>query len=129
MFAKLLLIFISIPLLEILIFIKMGEAFGFWPTVVIVIVTGFMGAFLARIEGIRTWLAIQEELRNGRMPAEKMMDALILFVAGIFLITPGLLTDISGLLLLIPGPRFLVKRWLRKKFDELMGSSGRSLDF
>src|SRR3989338_1306235 len=117
MFGKLLLIFISIPLLEILILIKMGEAVGFWPTVWMVIVTGFVGALIARIEGFRTWIAIQEELRAGRVPGEKLIDAAILLIAGILLITPGLLTDIAGLLLVIPITRYWFKRWLRKKFD------------
>lgn len=120
MFGKLLLLFISIPLLEILILIKMGEAYGFWSTVLLVIVTGFVGAVIARLEGFRTWTNIQNELRAGRVPAEKLVDALILFAAGILLVTPGLLTDIVGLLLLIPWTRFWSKRWLRKKFDSLI---------
>jgi UPF0716 protein FxsA len=117
--GKLLVLFITIPLLEMLILIKMGEAFGFWTTVALVIVTGFIGAVLARIEGFRTWLAIRAELRENRLPAEKMMDALLLFVAGVLLITPGVLTDIAGFLLLIPATRVLFKRWLRKQFDKL----------
>lgn len=126
MFGKLLILFILVPLLEILILIKMGEAFGFWPTVMLVIVTGFLGALLAQIEGFRTYVAIQRELREGRLPAEKMIDALILFVAGMCLITPGVLTDIVGLLFLFPSVRYLFKRWLRKKFDTfLKASEGR----
>lgn len=123
MFGKLLLLFISIPLLEILILIKMGEAYGFWSTVLLVIVTGFVGAVIARLEGFRAWTNIQNELRTGRVPTEKLVDALILFAAGILLVTPGLLTDIVGLLLLIPWARFWFKRWLRKKFDNLIRSS------
>lgn len=123
MFGKLLLLFISIPLLEILILIKMGEAYGFWSTVLLVIVTGFVGAVIARLEGFRTWTNIQSELKTGRVPAEKLVDALILFAAGILLVTPGLLTDIVGLLLLIPSARFWFKRWLRKKFDGRIRSS------
>ena len=131
MFGKLLLIFISIPLIEILILIKMGEVVGFWPTVCMVIVTGFAGAVIARIEGFRTWVAIQEELRAGRVPGEKLIDALLLLVAGILLITPGLLTDIAGLLLVIPFTRFFFKRWLRKKFDAYIrdSQSGAGGDF
>lgn len=126
MFAKLLVLFISIPLAEILILIKLGETFGFWPTVLLVIVTGFLGAVIARIEGFRTWNNIQHELREGRIPGEKLIDALLLLVAGLLLITPGLLTDLSGFFLLIPATRFSVKRWLRKKFDELIKHSRKS---
>ncbi|MFA5167285.1 MAG: FxsA family protein [Candidatus Omnitrophota bacterium] len=123
MFGKLLVIFITVPLLEVLILIKMGEVFGFWPTVMLVVVTGFLGALLARIEGFRTWLNIQQELREGQLPAEKMIDALLLFAAGLFLITPGVLTDILGFLLLIPATRHYFKQWLRNKFDDLLRSS------
>jgi len=122
-FGKLLVIFITVPLLEVLILIKMGEVFGFWPTVMLVVVTGFLGALLARIEGFRTWLNIQQELREGQLPAEKMIDALLLFAAGLFLITPGVLTDILGFLLLIPATRHYFKQWLRNKFDDLLRSS------
>jgi UPF0716 protein FxsA len=125
MLAKLLLIFISIPLVEILILIKMGEVMGFWATVLLVIGTGAAGAALARWQGMRTWLDIQMELRGGRVPGEKMIDALLLLAAGLLLITPGLLTDIAGFLLLLPWSRFYFKRWLRKKFDEMLRESGR----
>ncbi len=124
MFGKLLALFITIPLLEMLILIKLGEVFGFWPTVMLVIVTGFLGATLARFAGFRVWREIQSELQAGRIPAEKMIDAMILFAAGIFLVTPGLLTDTAGLLLLFPGPRNLLKRWLRRKFEDSMRGPG-----
>ncbi len=123
MFGKLLILFISVPLLEVLILVKMGETFGFWPTVMLVIVTGFFGALLARIEGFRTWQNIQKELRAGQVPAEKMIDALLLFMAGLLLITPGVLTDIAGFLLLIPPTRYVFKQWLRRKFDDFRRSS------
>ncbi|MFH1800913.1 MAG: FxsA family protein [Candidatus Omnitrophota bacterium] len=123
MFGKLLILFIAVPLIEVLILIKMGEVFGFWSTVLLVVVTGFLGAFLARIEGFRTWLNIQQELRQGQLPAEKLIDALLLFGAGLLLITPGVLTDIMGFLLLIPATRYLFKRWLRKKFEDILRSS------
>ena len=124
MAAKLLLLIIAFPLLEVLILIKLGETIGFWPTVLGVIGSGFAGALLARIEGVRTWVAIQQELREGRMPAEKLIDALLVSVAGVFLFLPGLLSDIVGILLLIPGTRFIFKRWLRKKFDKSLQSGG-----
>lgn len=124
MFGKLLALFIAIPLVEMLILIKLGEVFGFWPTVMLVILTGFLGATLARFVGFRVWSEIQAELSAGRIPAEKMIDAMILFAAGIFLVTPGLLTDITGLLLLFPGPRNLLKRWLRRQFENSMRGHG-----
>ena len=126
MFGKLLLLFIGIPFIEMMILIKLGEYFGFWSALYLIVITGIIGAALARLEGMRTWRAIQEALQAGEMPAEKMIDALLVLIAGIVLITPGLLTDLAGFLLLIPYTRYWFKRWLRKKFDELLLRSRQS---
>ncbi len=86
-------------------------------TVIMVILTGILGAYLARLEGMHTMIKVREGLSRGEMPAEGMLDALLILVAGIVLLTPGFLTDLAGLLMLIPQTRLLFKRWLRKKFD------------
>lgn len=121
---KLLLIFIGIPFIEMMILIKLGELFGFWAALWLVILTGTAGASLARMEGMRAWTQFQDALRRGEMPGEHLIDAVLILVAGFLLITPGLLTDTVGLLLLIPYPRKLFKQWLRKKFDEMMRNPG-----
>ena len=118
MFLKLFLAFTLIPAAEIYLLIEIGSVIGALNTLLIIIFTGMAGAYLARLEGMRTFLKIQSSLQQGSMPAEEMIDALIILVAGIVLLTPGFLTDITGLLLLIPQVRFFVKRWLRKKFDQ-----------
>ncbi|HXV27728.1 MAG TPA: FxsA family protein [bacterium] len=120
MFGTLLLIFIGIPFLEMLILIKMGEMFGFWATLTLVVVTGVVGATFARIEGLRAWNNVQKALNAGEMPGEHAVDAFLILIAGFLLITPGLLTDLVGLLLLIPWTRYGIKRWLRIKFDEML---------
>jgi len=124
MFGKLLAAFILIPFLEMMILIKLGEMFGFFSALALIVVTGFAGALAARIQGVKTWAVIQSELQAGRLPAEEMIDGLLIFVAGILLITPGLLTDMTGLLMLIPPTRYLLKRWLRTKFDEMLRRPG-----
>jgi len=129
MFGKLLFIFIGIPLVEILILIKLGELMGFWATVGLVIVTGILGATLARFQGLRVWLRIQNELQAGRIPAAEMVDGLIIFCAGLVLLTPGLLTDILGFLLLIPFTRAVFKLWLRKKFEAMTQAHQKSATF
>jgi len=126
MFGKLLLIFIGIPLLEMMILIKLGEVFGFWATLWLVIITGMVGATLARVEGLRAWMNLHRALMAGETPGEHMIDALLILIAGLVLITPGLLTDIAGFLLLIPWTRYWFKRWLRKKFDEMIRRSRES---
>ncbi|MFH1853064.1 MAG: FxsA family protein [Candidatus Neomarinimicrobiota bacterium] len=115
MFSRLLLLFIGVPLVEILILIKLGEVLGFWNTILLVIGTGVAGAYLAKLYGLTIWYDIQRDLSMGQMPAEKLLDGLLILVGGIVLLTPGLLTDILGLLLLFPGTRFFFKHWLRER--------------
>jgi UPF0716 protein FxsA len=115
---KLFLAFTLIPFLEIYLLIKIGSYLGAFNTVMIVILTGFLGALLARYQGLQTMQRVRESLDGGEMPAEELLDALLIFLAGIVLLTPGFLTDLAGLLILTPQTRLLFKRWLRKKFDQ-----------
>ncbi len=116
MFGKILFLFVAIPLLEVLILIELGSRYGFWPTIFLVIGTGIVGAVLARIYGLSIWFEIQHDLSEGRMPTDKLTDGLLVLVGGIVLLTPGLITDIVGLLLLIPASRRPFKQWLIQKF-------------
>ena len=118
MLIKLFLAFTAIPFIEIYLLIKIGGYVGAFSTVMIVVLTGFLGALLARFQGIQTMLKVRESLSRGEMPAEELLDALLILLAGIVLLTPGFLTDLAGLIILIPETRVVVKRWLRKKFDK-----------
>lgn len=118
MLLKLFLAFTIIPFIEIYLLIKIGSYLGAFNTVVIVILTAILGALLARYQGFQTMLRVRESLERGEMPAEDLLDALLILLAGIVLLTPGFLTDLAGLMILIPATRFRFKRWLRKKFDE-----------
>ena len=117
MLFKLFLAFTLIPAAEIYVFIKIGGFIGALNTVLIIIITGILGAYLARLQGMKTLYKIQANLHQGIIPAEELIDALIILSAGITLLTPGFLTDIAGLMLLVPRTRFYVKKLLRKKFD------------
>ncbi len=119
MLLKLFLAFTIIPVIELYFLIKIGTVIGGLNTILLVIFTGFAGAWLARIEGMHTMLKVRESLDQGIMPAEELIDALIIFCAGIVLITPGILTDFTGLLLLWPVTRKKFKQFLRKKFDQI----------
>ena len=123
MLLKLFLAFTLVPVLELYLLIKIGAIIGALNTLVLVIITGFAGAYLARMQGMQTMRRVRSQLQQGIMPAEDLIDAVIIFVAGIVLLTPGFLTDIAGLLLLFPASRFHFKRWLRQKFDQLMQNS------
>ena len=115
MFLKLFLAFTLIPLVEIYLLIKLGQNFGAITSILLVIFTGILGAYLAKMEGLRTLLRLQETLREGGMPGEELLDALLIALAGLVLITPGFVTDLIGFLLLIPFTRMLVKSWLKEK--------------
>ncbi len=122
MFSKLVLLFVGVPLLELFILVKLGAAIGIWPTIGIVLVTGVLGASVARYEGLRVLNHINDELRYGRMPAEELFDGLLILIGGIVLLTPGLLTDLFGFSLLVPATRRMYKEWLRRRFDNMIRS-------
>lgn len=118
MLLKLFLAFTLVPFLEIYILIKIGSYIGAFNTVMIVILTGFLGALLARYQGLQTILSVSESLGRGEIPASEMLDALLIFLAGVVLLTPGFLTDIAGFMILIPRTRSLFKAWVRRKFTQ-----------
>jgi len=123
MLLKLFLAFTLVPMLELYLLIELGTVMGLLNTLALVILTGFAGAYLARMQGMQTMLRVRSQLQQGIMPAEDLIDAVIIFAAGIVLLTPGLLTDTVGLFLLFPTSRFYFKRWLRRKFDRWMQNS------
>ncbi len=117
MLLKLFLAFTIIPIIEIYLLIEIGSIFGALTAVILVILTGFLGAFLARMQGLQTFFRIQESLREGRMPSGDLLDALLIVIAGLVLLTPGFLTDSVGFLLLIPATRNSIKYWLRRQIE------------
>ncbi len=119
MLLKLFLCFTVIPVIELYLLIRIGTIIGGINTILLVIISGFAGAWLARSQGMNTMLKVRRNLEQGLMPAEALLDAVIILIAGIVLITPGFITDILGLLLLWPVTRNRFKRILRKKFDEM----------
>lgn len=120
MFWILFLAFTLIPVIEIYLLIRVGEHIGAIRTVLLVIATGFAGAYLARLQGMHTMFRVRASLQQGIMPADELLDALLIFVAGIVLLTPGFMTDAAGLLLLIPETRNIFKRYLKRKFDQMV---------
>lgn len=117
MLIRLFLAFTLIPVLELYILIEVGSYLGALNTITIVIVTGFAGAYLARLQGFQTMNRVRESLDRGEMPTGGLVDALLILLAGVLLLTPGFLTDIAGLLLLIPRTRDLFKKWLMRKLE------------
>ncbi len=100
MLGRLFLLFTLVPLAELALLIEVGEWIGAGPTVALVLVTGIVGAWLARREGTRSWRTVRRELAAGTLPAEEMLGTALVVLSGAFLVTPGILTDAVGLLLL-----------------------------
>lgn len=111
MWIRLFLLFTLVPLVELWLLFRIGGWIGAGPTIALVLITGIAGATLARREGAHAWSAVQAELAAGRIPGRKLLEALLVLMAGIVLVTPGVLTDALGLLLLArPLRARLVKR-------------------
>ncbi len=111
-------LFTLVPLLELYLLIRLGAYIGAVDTIAIVIGTGVAGGLLAKSQGLAVLDRMRAELNKGRLPAESLFDGLLILIAGAMLITPGLLTDGLGLLLLIPWSRQAFKSWLKKKIQE-----------
>ncbi len=114
MFARLLILFIVTPLVELWLLMLVGEQLGATPTISLVLITGFVGATLSKRQGLRTWLTIQQQTQQGKLPTDALLDGLMIFIAGLLLITPGILTDVVGFSLLVP----LVRQGLRHRLRE-----------
>jgi len=113
MLFRLLLLFTLVPIAELMVLVELGEAIGLGPTLVLIFATGVVGAWLARREGARSWLEVQQELARGELPADSLLHGLMILVAGAFLVTPGVLTDAAGFLLLVRPARARLVRWVR----------------
>jgi UPF0716 protein FxsA len=118
-FFRLFVLFVMLPLVELALLIRIGQWLGVLPTVAVVVVTGALGAFLARREGFRVLRQIQADLAAGRAPMGRLVDGLLVLVGGVVLLTPGILTDIGGILLLLPGGRGWVKRRLERRLRRM----------
>ena len=127
--GRLFLAFALVPLLELYILIKIGGYLGAFQTIALVVLTALLGVVLARFEGLKTLQQIRNSLAQGIVPAEEMVDAVLIFVGGILLITPGVLTDLCALVLLIPYSRTIFKRWLRRRFDRMIATGNIRLHY
>jgi UPF0716 protein FxsA len=112
----LLLLFIVVPIAELYVIIQVGEAIGALPTIAILIADSFLGTWLLRSQGRATWRRFNEAVAAGRPPAREVLDGALVIFGGAFLITPGFITDVIGLALLLPPLRAVVRRALVRNF-------------
>lgn len=115
--ARLGLLFVLVPVLELMLLIRLGEWMGLVPTLLLILTTGAAGAALARVEGLRVFFQFQKELLAGRLPGQSLLDGISVLVGGAFLVTPGVLTDLAGLALLLPTTRRLIQARVRRSLE------------
>lgn len=109
-FSTLLVLFITIPVVELMVLFQLHELIGWGRTIIVVVATGLVGASLVKKQGTQVLFEIQRQLSKGMMPADRILDGIMILIAGAFLITPGVLTDTTGFLLLIPLVRTAIRR-------------------
>ena len=115
MFGRIVLLSVlALPLIEIALFIIIGQAIGVLPTLLGIVLTGLIGAIVLRWQGFATLREMQFRLQRGEMPARQMGDAMLIGLAGLLLLLPGYFTDLVGLLLLVPWTRELIYRLLAR---------------
>ena len=108
-------LFIAVPLMEIAVFIEVGELLGLWRTLVLVVLTAVAGTYLLRQQGLATLRRAQDTMSRNEMPIRELFHGACLLVAGLLLLTPGFVTDGVGALLLLPPVRELLRGFLARR--------------
>lgn len=115
----LLLLIIIVPAAEMGILLASGQIIGVWPTILLIILTGVIGSYLAKKQGIATYYQLQRQMQTGQLPGDALLDGVCILVGGTLLLTPGFITDILGFLLLFPVTRISFKKlmtnWIQKR--------------
>ncbi len=117
MFGKFLALFIIVPLLELALLIEVGKYLGVWNTIALVLVTAVAGAMMMQLEGLRVWNNLQQDLMSMQMPTDNIINGVLILIGGIVLLTPGIITDIIGISLLLPFTRAIYRNILKKRFE------------
>jgi len=116
MYRRLLILFIIVPLVELYLLAIVGSRVGLPATILLVVLTGAWGAYLAKSQGLSILAKIQFETSAGRVPTAELLDGLLVLIGGVVLLTPGLLTDLVGFLLMVPSFRAIIRNRVKAKF-------------
>ncbi len=125
--GKLLLLFILVPLIDAWLLFQLGGMLGFASTIALVVATGMIGAWLFKLEGSRTWAKWQDSLAQGQVPEEGVLGGIMLLLGGALLVTPGVITDAVGLLLLLPPSRRVIAKLLKPRLSEFVKQKARAV--
>jgi len=110
----LLVAFVVVPLVEVFTIVQVGQVIGAWWTIVLLVADSVLGAWLMKREGRRAWQALTSALGTGRMPARELADAALVLVGGTLMLTPGFVTDVAALFLILPLTRPLARALLSR---------------
>lgn len=116
MLIRLILLFTVIPLIELYLLIQVGRYLGSFQTIMIVLITGIIGGLLARSQGLSVQRQIRLDLQKGIIPTDSLIDGCFILIAGALLITPGMITDIFGFVLMVP----FFRGWLKKRLKDIL---------
>jgi UPF0716 protein FxsA len=113
-------LFILVPIAELAVIIQVGQSIGVWWTIALLIADSILGSLLMRSQGRVAWRRFNEALRDARVPAREVADGVLVIFGGALLLTPGFLTDVAGLLFLLPPTRALIRRvFLRRAMGRI----------
>ena len=115
--ARVLLLFLIVPLLDLVLLVWLGRQLGFWQTVAVLTVAGVIGAALAKREGLRVWREFRAALEHMKAPERGVLDGVLVLVGAALLMLPGILSDVVGVLLLIPVTRAWLARPIKRAVD------------
>ena len=124
MFGLLVVLFITVPILEIFVIIQVGQAIGPWWTILILVADSILGSMLMRSQGRAVWRRFNDTLAAGRPPAREVLDGVLVIFGGALLLTPGFATDVAGLLFLLPPTRAVFRRVLVQRLAHRMVVAG-----
>jgi UPF0716 protein FxsA len=119
----LILLFIVVPIAELYVILKVGDLIGILPTIALLVADSLLGSWLLKSQGRTVWRRFQETMQAGRVPHREVIDGVLVIFGGAFLITPGFLTDIVGVLLLLPPTRAVFRRMLIRRGGRMFGIS------
>lgn len=116
MLRRMILLFVVLPFVELVLLLLLADWTSWRIALLFIVLTGVTGAVVVRYQGVRAWRRIREDLAAGRMPADAVWDAAMIFVGGALMLTPGVLTDVFALSLLVPFCRRFYRAWLSRRF-------------
>ncbi|HET7724982.1 MAG TPA: FxsA family protein [Propionibacteriaceae bacterium] len=119
---------VALPIIEVVVLIATGRLIGAWPTIGLMLATSLLGAWLAQREGRRAWTALRQAFVENRMPTGELADAVLIMIGGLFLLLPGFISDVIGLVCLLPFTRPLARRFLSWVVSRAATSRGIDLN-